>query len=424
MQIIKNGSVYQDKIFKKLDILIEGQKIKQLEENISVEDYPSAHVIDATNKFISPTFIDVHVHFRYPGQSHKEDIATGSASAINGGYTTVVMMPNTNPVIDNQEVLNLVKKEASKSLINLKTYVATTLGQNGSINTPYKNFINDNFVLGFSDDGYGIVNDQVMEQAIKNSHKYNFLIAAHLQDDSHSNKNCVINESKKANELNLVGCSAKVEYSQAQRDIEIINKYPNARYHMCHISTKETLEVAKEAKAQSLNFSCEVSPHHLILSDDDIPGNNGLWKMNPPLRSKADNEALIKGLNSGIIDIIATDHAPHSLEEKSNGFDSPFGIIGLDNCFSSLYTHLVKTNKVKLETIIEAMSVTPSRIYKLKDPTLKIGAEANLNIIDLDKEFILDENFIKSKSKNTPFINKKLFGQISHTFYKGKNLKA
>ena len=422
MQIIKNGLVYINKEFKKWDVKLKDGKIFDVSSNIIPDK--DFEIIDARNKIVTPNFTDVHVHFRFPGQTHKEDIKTGTASAINGGYTTVIMMPNTTPVIDNEQTLKLVKEESQKSKINLKVYVATTIGQQGQENVDYEKFIDDDFVAAFSDDGHGIISDEVMEKAIAASAKHNFIIAAHLQDDSHEDPNYLINKGNKANELNLVGCSSAVEYIQAQRDMKLVEKYPQAQYHMCHISTKETLQVAKEAKDKGLNFSCEVAPHHLLLADDDIPGNEGIWKMNPPLRSKEDNLALIEGLNSGVLEVIATDHAPHSKEEKLQGFNSPFGIIGLDHCFSTLYTYLVKTGKVKLETIIEAMSIAPNRVYRLHDASIKIGNDANINIIDLDGSFILDENFIKSKSKNTPFINKKLFGKITHVFYKGKNLKG
>ncbi|MDR1781401.1 MAG: dihydroorotase [Bacilli bacterium] len=404
-----NGSVYLNGSIVSKNITIDNGIIV----NISDELDNNYNQIDCTNKLITPGFIDVHTHFRTPGYSYKEDIKTGSEAAIKGGFLDVCTMPNTNPVLDNYNVLKeYIEKTNRYSCITIHLFSAATINQKGEELVDIKKISKLN-IIGFSDDGRGIQDDNIMKELLIEAGKQNKLVSAHCEDESEFIDGMgYVDES---HDLDDIKISQASEYKMIARDLEIIEKihevYPY-QYHVCHISTKKSLEIIQDGKAKGFNISCEVTPHHLISDSSEIDLNDANYKMNPPLRSSEDVDYLVSGLNDGSIDIIATDHAPHTEEEKSQPFkDAPFGIIGLELAFSLLNTYLVKTNKVSLETILRCLIDNPARIFKIKRK-IAVNEIAFLNIIDLDQDVIYDRGNIKSKSKNTFYLNRLLQGKV------------
>ncbi|MEG0284215.1 MAG: dihydroorotase [Erysipelotrichales bacterium] len=411
---LKNGLVYLNGELVKKDILIENGIVIKIEDNII--DMTN---IDCSSKLITPSFIDGHVHFRTPGLSYKEDLKSGSLAALHGGYSHVCTMANTIPCLDNyndmSEYLEQINKEAHCNII---PFSAATLDLKGEKKVDFEK-LSTLDIVGFSDDGRGVQDDELMKEILIECGKHNKLFSAHCEDEEElGNANSFNKSSNNENGINNAS-----EANMIRRDVEIIKKIHNKyeyQYHVCHISTRESLEVIKDAKHNKLNVTCEVTPHHLISNDSEIDLNDTNYKMNPPLRSKEDQEAMIEALNSGLIDMIATDHAPHSNEDKQLPIDqAPFGIIGLELAFSLIYTNLVKTNKVKLETILKAMIDKPQEVFKI-DNSLKVGNRAYLNIIDLDEEISYTKDNLYSKSSNTFYLNTKLFGVIEETIFENE----
>ncbi|MDF9866662.1 dihydroorotase [Bacilli bacterium PM5-3] len=416
---LKNGLVYYKNDFKKLDILIEDGYV------IEIGDIEcDCEIIDCSNKLITPSFIDVHVHFRTPGFSYKEDLKTGSIAALKGGYSHVCEMPNTKPCLDDYktmvEHLNSIKNEAYCHIFPFSA---------ASINLEGKEMVNiDNLsqleIAGFSDDGKGIQSYEMMKEVLIKAGENNKIFSGHCEDESEfSDGMGCIGVGKTSESSGLKAISNRSEYAMIARDIEIITDIHNKKnyqYHVCHISTKESLDIIKQAKERNYNVSCEVTPHHLISDESEIDIKNSNYKMNPPLRSRNDVDSLVAGLNAGVIEVIATDHAPHTDEEKNKGFDkAPFGIIGLELAFSLLNTYLIKENKVELKTILKCLIDNPSRLFKI-DNSLKVDNKAYLNIIDLDKKVVYTKDNLKSKSSNTFYLNRELFGKVETTIFEDK----
>lgn len=413
--LLKNTSLYRNQKFENVDILIVDGKIHKIDQDIQ-ESVPT---YDLKGKLVSHNFIDIHTHLREPGFEHKETIETGSLSALYGGYGTIVAMANTLPCMDDIETVHDFKQRVEKdSHVNVYTYSAITKDLKGIELVDMASLIEEDIVLGFSDDGKGVQSDEMMELAMQLASNIDSIIVAHCEDESELHGGC-IHEGHYAKEHGLVGINSASEYQQVARDLEIVKTYKN-RYHVCHISTQETVELLRQAKKDGLPVSGEVSPHHLILTEDNIKDCHPNYKMNPPLRSIEDHAALIQGLNDHTIKVIATDHAPHAREEKNRPIqDAPFGIIGIQHAFSLLYTYLVKKELVSLETILDALTTGPAQVLRLKG-TIEIGETANLCIIDLEKEFVIKEEDIQSKSINTPFIGVHCFGQVIANIINGK----
>lgn len=416
--VLKNAYLYYQHKFEMTDILIENGYIKRIAQNIE-SDYPAYNL---KGKLVSHNFIDIHTHLREPGFEYKETIDTGSMSALYGGYGTIVAMANTMPCMDDQETIDdFTQKVAKDGHVNVYTYSAITENLKGETLVDMANLVHNDIVLGFSDDGKGVQKDEMMAQAMKTASEIDSIIVAHCEDESELHGGC-IHEGHYAKEHGLIGINNESEYKQVERDLQLVRKYHN-RYHVCHISTKETVSLLKKAKQENLSVSGEVSPHHLILTEDNIKDCHPNYKMNPPVRSVTDHQALIDGLNNGTIQVIATDHAPHSREEKNKPIqNAPFGIIGIQHAFPLLYTYLVKKNLVSLETILDALTTGPAQVLRL-DGTVKENTLANLCVFDLDKEFIIKEEDIKSKSINTPFLNVQCFGQITANIVNGNFIK-
>ena len=415
--ILKNAKILSENgEIISADIKIEEGIISQIGSDISVE----GELIDANGLFVSPGFIDVHVHLREPGGEHKETIKTGSMAAAKGGFTTICPMPNTKPVPDREERFDdLLQRIKESAVVKIRPYGAITEDSKGEKLNDFK-LLKDKGAVGFTDDGVGIQQAGVMYNAMQEVAKIQMPIAAHCEDNSLILGGC-IHDGKKAQELGLKGIPSVCESVHIARDI-LLAEATGAHYHVCHVSTKESVRVIADAKKAGINVTAEVSPHHLVLTEDDIPSSDTNYKMNPPLRAKADQFALIKGLEDGVIDCIATDHAPHTEEEKSKGmYDSPFGIVGFETAFPVLYTHFVKTGKWTLKQLVDWMTIKPAAIFKLSGiGKINEGYSADLTLINLDAAEKVDKNSFVSKGKNTPFDGWLCYGWPVMTLVNGK----
>ncbi len=359
---------------------------------------------------VFPGFCDVHVHFREPGFSYKETIKSGSLAAARGGYTAVCTMPNLNPVPDSAETLRLqtdiIKKDA---VINVYPYAAITVNQAGNELSDMEALAND--AIAFSDDGRGVQSDEMMRAAMLKAKSLGKMIVAHCEVNELL-RGGYIHDGAYAREHNHRGICSESEYAQIARDIELIRE-TGCKYHVCHISTKESVELIRKAKKEGLDITCETGPHYLVLDDSDLQ-EDGRFKMNPPLRSKEDREALVNGILDGTIDMIATDHAPHSAEEKAKGLPkSAFGIVGLETAFPVLYTKLVKTGVLTLEKLVDLLCVNPRKRF-----SIPMGND--ISVWDINEEFTVDPKQFLSMGKATPFEGERLFGTCLLTVKDGK----
>ena len=408
--IIKNGHIIGGDIE---DIAIVDGKIAERGNNI--EAHPEDEIIDATGLMVAPAFVDVHVHLREPGFGYKERIETGTMAAARGGYSTVCPMPNLNPVPDSVENLkvqqDIIDRDAK---IEVLPYAAITVGRKGEELVDVAS-LHDK-VCAFSDDGSGVQVDGMMERAMTEAVKYDALIAAHCEVEELL-KGGYIHGGEYAREHNHKGICSESEWAQVKRDIEIAERL-GCRYHVCHISTKETVQLIREAKARGVKVTCETGPHYLIFTDMDLQ-EDARWKMNPPIRSAEDRAALIEGIKDGTIDMIATDHAPHSVEEKSRGLkDSAMGIVGLETAFAALNTHLVKRGVITLEHLVKIMSINPRKVFRIEGG-LNVGDRADIVLLDTDKAWRVDSNNFYSMGKITMFDGRDMVGDIAMTIHRG-----
>ena len=416
--LIKNGyMVEQGNVLNQVDVWIEEGVIKGL-GHFSNENLSFDQVIDAKQGLITPGLVDVHVHFREPGFEYKETIQTGSASAAKGGFTTVCAMPNLKPVPDNEETLKLINEKIAKdSTIKILQYASITKDLNSEELVDFESLKKAN-AFAFTNDGVGVQTAGTMYLAMKEAAKLDMAIVAHTEDESLLFGG-VMHEGEVSKKLGLPGIMSATESSQIARDV-LLAKETGVHYHVCHVSTKESVEVIRQAKKNGIRVTCEVCPHHLIMTDNDITEDHGNFKMNPPLRASDDQQALIEGLLDGTIDCIATDHAPHCCKEKNQSMlESPFGIIGSETAFQLMYTHFVETNRFTLEQVVDWMTLAPSRIFNLDCGTLSIGRAADIAIFDLEHEVIIEDKFV-SKSSNTPFIGQRVKGETLYTLVDGK----
>lgn len=414
--LIKGAFVYAGAGFSKLDVLIKDGKINTLGTSISSNGVDA--VFFAQDKYLIPGFVDVHIHLREPGFSYKETIRTGTLAAAKGGYTAVCPMPNINPVPDSVEnigiELDLIKKDA---VINTYPFASITKGRRGRGKLVDFDALKE-LAVGFSDDGTGVQDEQDMRLAMEQCAKIGKVISAHCEVNDllhggyiHDGEYCKAHGHKGI-------CSAS-EYEQIERDCKLAEE-TGVRYHVCHISTKESVDIIRKAKARGVNVTCETGPHYLTMCDKDLQ-ENGRFKMNPPLRSEEDKQALLQGILDGTIDVIATDHAPHSAEEKSKGLaGSAMGVVGLETSFAVLYTKLVKSGFITLEKLIELMSVNPRKIFDLPGGEIKEGEVADLALLDLESKWIVDPDDFLSMGRATPFEGWQLQGKNIMTMCGGK----
>ena len=416
--LIKNGQINTRKnITTPAEIWIEDGRIKAIGTGFSEAEFDE--VFDAKGQLITPGLVDVHVHLREPGFTYKETIEAGTRSAARGGFTTVCAMPNLNPVPDKAEklkqVYDIIRKDA---VVKVLQYAPITENLRSEKLVDQEALIEEG-AFAFTNDGVGVQTAGTMYLAMKEAAKNNKALVAHTEDESLLFGG-VMHAGKKAEELGLPGILSVTESSQIARDL-LLAEATGVHYHVCHVSTKESVRVIKDAKKAGIHVTAEVSPHHLILIDEDIPEDFGFWKMNPPLRGRKDREALIEGLLDGTIDCIATDHAPHGLEEKSQSFmKSPFGIVGSETAFQLIYTHFVETGQFTLEQVINWLAVKPAEIFGLNAGTLTVGAPADVAIFDITKTCTIDKEDFLSKGENTPFIGWKVKGETQMTFVNGK----
>jgi len=417
--LIKNGHIVDPGSGKDgvLDILVEDGKIREVNRNLKVEN---ARVIDCTGKYVFPGFIDMHTHLREPGEEYKEDISTGSNAALHGGFTTVLAMPNTKPPIDSRGLVEFVirrSKEEKKS--EVFPVGAITKGREGRELAEIGD-MREGGAIAFSDDGDWVKNSSIMRRALEYSKIFHTVFISHAEDPDLSRLG-VANESALSYKLGLRGKPKESEYIAIFRDIAL-SRLTGGRLHIAHVSTKESAQLIKMAKEEGLPVTAEVTPHHLIFTEENLEIFDPVYKVNPPLRKNEDREFLIEALKEGVIDVIATDHAPHASFEKEDEFlAAPFGMIWLDFAFSALYTFLIQKNKLDLKTVIQSLTTGPSKILGLDDRgSLEKGKRADIVIFDPEKDIEITRNFLKSKAKNTPLFGNKLKGKVIITIKEGE----
>ena len=403
--LFKNANVYVNGEFKKQTMLLDGASLSVFMGEISRVNCP---VYD--NIAIFPGFCDVHVHFREPGFSYKETIATGSYAAAHGGYTAVCTMPNLNPTPDSPENLkvqtDIIERDAKIAVFPYGTITKGQLGEELSDMDGMKNE-----AIAFSDDGKGVQTDELMLSAMQKARSLNKMIVAHCEDNALL-KGGYIHDGEYAKAHGHRGICSESEFGQIARDLELVKK-AGCKYHVCHISTKESVDIIRRAKAEGVDVTCETAPHYLTMTDLDLQ-EDGRFKMNPPIRGIEDRNALIDGLKDGTVDMIATDHAPHSAEEKSKGLEkSNMGVVGIETSFPIMYTYLVKTGVITLEKLVDVMSVKPRERFGIE-------SDVGFTVFDLGAEYEITPDDFLSMGKSTPFKGVKVTGKCLATVYNGK----
>lgn len=413
---IQGGTVFLNGQLVKTDLLIENGKIAAIGNDLPVADT----IIDASGKLVTPGLIDLHVHFRDPGLTQKETITTGTMAAAHGGYTTVGAMPNVLPAPDTPErVANQVKVNQTKGAVHVLQYATITEGRKGDQLVDFTG-VKKAGAFAVSNDGSGVQTAGTMYQAMKAAKVAGLPLAAHVEDNSLLFGG-VINAGKKARQLGVPGILPVTESAQLARDL-MLAQATHVHYHVCHVSTKESVNLIRLAKAQGIRVTAEVSPHHLLLCDEDIKANNSNYKMNPPLRGKADQAACLAGLLDGTIDMIATDHAPHTEADKGPDLmKAANGITGLETAFALLYTHLVLPGKVRLTELLQWLTAGPADTFNLQGAGhIQPGMPADLAIFDLYKQFTFKDEDYLSKGHNTPFTGWNVQGQTEMTLVDGR----
>ncbi|MBQ3127443.1 MAG: dihydroorotase [Clostridia bacterium] len=411
--ILKGGQVYTDGEIKKQDILVSDGIIVSVSECLCSEN---AQIIDCENKYIFPGLADVHVHLREPGFSYKETIATGTKACAHGGYTLVCSMPNLKPTPDSYENLKIQLDAIERdAVISVKPYGTITVGEAGEELSDMEAMAP--YVAGFSDDGRGVQNEDMMRSAMLKAKSLGKMIVAHCEDNALLHGG-YIHDGEYAKQHGHKGICSESEYGPIARDLKLV-KETECAYHVCHISTKESVAIIREAKARGIDVTCETAPHYLVLSDKDLQ-EDARFKMNPPLRGEDDKNALIEGILDGTIDMIATDHAPHSEEEKSKGLkDSLMGVVGIETAFAVMYTNFVRNGRMSLEKLIEIMSINPCKRFGF-DNSIKQGAKANLTVFDLNSKYTVNPESFLSKGRSTPFRGAELYGECLLTVADGE----
>lgn len=416
--LIKNGRILdpgtgRDGVY---DLLISEGLIQAVETGI---DAAADEVIDASGCYVMPGLIDLHVHFRDPGFEYKEDIATGGAAAARGGFTTVCTMPNTRPVTDNVDTLHyIIDKAKRETKINVLPVASVTVGQEGEYMTDIETLAAEGAVA-ISEDGKSVMNARLYRQAMRLASYVGIPVFAHCEDKNLVARG-VMNAGQKAKDMGLYGIMNAVEDTIVARDI-LLAKNTGCRLHLCHCSTADSVKMIAIAKKEGLPVTGEVCPHHFTLTEDDITSDDGNFKMNPPIRTKEDVEALKCGLRDDIMDVISTDHAPHSADEKKKSMkDAPFGIVGLETSVALTVTELVETGYLTPMQMAQKMSYNPARIIGMDRGTLIPGKVADVTVIDPLFEYVIDPSAFVSKGKNTPFGGKKVRGRVVATICNGQ----
>ena len=412
--LLKGGTVVRNGLIERADVYVVDGKIARVAADIQPAE--GDKIYDCTGLTIMSGLVDLHVHLREPGFSSKETIATGTAAAEHGGFTTVCSMPNLAPAPDTmenlQQQLDIIERDA---VIKVLPYATITRKRAGDELVNFAEL--KPYVAGFSDDGTGVQTEEVMRQAMVEAAKTDTIIAAHCEVDELL-RGGYIHDGEYAAKNGHRGICSESEWKQVERDIELAAE-AGCRYHVCHISTKQTVELIRQAKARGVKITCETGPHYLTMCDMDLK-EEGRFKMNPPIRSAEDRDALIAGLQDGTIDVVATDHAPHTAEEKSRGLErSAMGVVGIETSFAVIYTKLVKTGIISLEKAVEVLAEAPRKIFNLGGG-LKEGEAADITVFDLEKEFTVDPDAFLSKGRSTPFEGWQLQGECCLTLVDGR----
>lgn len=411
--LLKNAMIFTNGKFIKSDLEITNEIITNISTNIESKDFDA--VYDLNNMYLLPGLIDVHTHLREPGFIYKETILTGSMAGAKGGYTSICAMPNLNPTPDSLEnlkpELEAIKKDAK---IHVYPYGTITVGEKGDKLANLKELAD--YVIAFSDDGHGVQSEEMMLEAMKQAKELDKIIVAHCEENSLLNGG-YIHDGEYAKKHGHKGICSESEWVPIKRDIELARK-TGCHYHVCHISTKESVQLIRKAKQEGVNITCETGPHYLTLNDMQLQ-EDGRFKMNPPIRSEEDRLALIEGIKDGTIDMIITDHAPHSKEEKSKGLaGSSMGVVGLEVAFPVLYTNLVKKKIITMEKLLELMNTNPRKIFKI-GTEIKIGEKADLTVYDLNENYNIDSSKFVSMGKATPFDGDNVYGKCKMTICDG-----
>ncbi|WP_269318085.1 dihydroorotase [Exiguobacterium sp. KJ 601] len=401
--ILQNATWYDKGTKRTTSIQVKDGKIKSLDYKGKTA---GQEILDATGYLLAPGLVDVHVHLREPGGEAKETIRTGTMAAAAGGFTTICSMPNTRPVPDNRETMDvLLQKIEQDAVVRVLPYAAITKRQLGEEQVDMESLAD---AFAFTDDGVGVQSAAMMRQAMREAKRLNKAVVAHCEDNTL--KAGSVHEGKFSEAHGIQGIPSLAESIHIARDV-LIAEETGCHYHVCHVSSRQSVRVIRDAKRAGIHVTAEVTPHHLVLSEDDIPGLDANFKMNPPLRSEDDRQALLEGLFDGTIDMIATDHAPHTVEEKAQGIErAPFGITGFETAFPLLYTTFVKTGVMEEHQLLDWMTKRPSDVFGLSRGELKVGVDADLILIDTETSRTVDPTTFYSKGKNTPFAGKKLVG--------------
>ncbi len=416
--LIQNGRIINpnDRSERRADLLVRDGVIEEIAESVCAE---ADRVIDAAGAYCMPGFIDMHVHLRDPGLTYKEDIATGGAAAVHGGFTTIVAMPNTKPVADCPEVIRYVQEKAAQvTKAHVLQVGSVTRGMEGRELSDIRGMAAAGCIC-LSEDGKSVMNADLYRDAMRIAAEEHMTVLAHCEDINLVHGG-VLNADVRAEELGMPGITNAVEDVIVARDI-LLAKETGCRLHLCHCSTADSVKMVQMAKADGVSVTAEVCPHHFSMSSEEIPGDDANYKMNPPLRTAADVEALKKGLSQDVMDVIATDHAPHGAEEKAQSIlKAPFGIVGLETAAALTYTHLVKPGLLTVMQMAEKMSYQPAKILGLNKGVVEEGAPADLVIFDPDREWVIDPEEFFSKGKNTPFAGKTVYGKVTATIVDGE----
>ena len=402
--LFKNAAIYENGNLRASDVLFDGSSLSAFSGDISSVD----RIFN--NLLIIPGLCDVHVHLREPGFSYKETVATGTLAAAHGGYTAVLAMPNLSPTPDSVESLkqelDIIERDAKIAVL---PYGTITVGEVGTTVADLEGMAKD--AIAFTDDGKGVQDEAVMTEAMERAKALGKMIVAHCEDNSLLHAG-YIHDGEYARTHGHRGICSESEWGPIKRDIALAEKV-GCPYHVCHISTKQSVEIIREAKARGVNVTCETGPHYILL-DDTYLEEDGRFKMNPPLRSPADREAILEGIIDGTIDMIATDHAPHSEEEKSRGLEkSAMGVVGIESAFALCYTYLVKTGKITLERLIKLLCDNPRERFN-------ITTDVGFTVFDISEELTVDPEEFLSKGKSTPFLGTKIYGRCMATVYNGR----
>ena len=415
--LLKNGTIidYKNSIFEKYDLFIENERIKEISKDIKKE---ANTIIDCSGLYIIPGMIDIHCHLREPGFEYKETIETGSKSAVAGGFTTICPMPNTKPTPDSTIILSqIIQKAKQDAVCNVLPYASVTKAELGEELVDFEE-LKSAGAIAFSDDGMPVTNSRMMREAMIKADSLGTFVASHCEEKSVASG--AINAGTIAEKLGVEGVLPEAEEIMAAREI-VISETNNVRGHICHISTKTTKDMVRDAKKRGVKITCETCPHYFTFTVDEVLNTGTNAKMNPPLREEKDKQAIIEGLKEGTIDCIVTDHAPHSEEEKKKELSkAPNGIIGFETALSAEIMNLVDSGYISYLDLVKLTSYNPAKLLNIDKGILEEGKIADITIFNPNEEYVYTKDMIISKSKNSPFINKKLKGKVKYTIVSGE----